>query len=150
EPAHTERQQGAEGPTSVLWQRGGLTLLPYGTYHLLRALSYGYLLRKPAAAARWLAALVAHCERPEQLATWQALSRDPLRYLHQCEPSAATRFLARLFENFPGLLDGEHGAVLLTHVWAFVPADSLWGWLQRLRRGTWEKGAQAYGELLAL
>jgi hypothetical protein len=149
EAPRVEREKDKERPTSVLWQRGGAYPLPYGTYHLLHALTYGYLLRKPPASARWLAMLEAHCERPEQTETWLALSRD-LRYLQMCDHAVATRLLARLFERFPGILEREEGAALLTHVWSFAPGESLWAWLARVRQGSWAKGAQAYGELLAL
>lgn len=149
EVSHAEREARNERPTSVLWQRGGLCSLPYGTYHLLHALTYGYLLRKPPAAARWLSALEAHCERPEQPETWLALAHD-LRYLHHCDHEGAARFLRRLFERFPAVLEREEGAVLITNVWSFAPAESVWAWLTRLRQGAWVKGAQAYGELIGL
>jgi nucleoside phosphorylase len=148
--ARETRPERQERPTSVLWQRGGMYALPYGTYHLLHALTYGYLLRKRPATETWLAALEAHCERPEQTETWLALARDDLRYLHLCDHAGAACFLGRLFERFPGVLEREEGAVLLTNVWSFVPAESLWVWLSRLRQGIWAKGAQAYGELLGL
>lgn len=149
ETPRAERGARQERPTSVLWQRDGWYALPDGTYHLLHALTYGYLLRKPPATGRWLAALEAHCERPERTATWLALARD-LRHLHHCDHADAARFLDRLFERFPGAFEREEGAVLLTNVWSFVPAESLWAWLTRIRQGAWAQGAQAYGELLGL
>ena len=148
-PREERTEQEEKRLTSVLWQRGGLYPLPDGTYHLLHALTYGYLLRKPPAADRWLAALEAHNERPEQAETWLALGRD-LRYLHLCDHATASRFLNGLIERFPKVLEREEGATLLTNVWSFVPAYLLWEWLTRIRQGPWEKGAQAYGELLAL
>jgi hypothetical protein len=141
-------EQEDKRPTSVLWQRGGAYPLPYGTYQVLRALTYGYLLRTPPAADRWLAALETHAERPEQAETWLALSWD-LQYLHLGD-RVASRLLNRLIEKFPTMLEREEGAILLSHVWSFAPAGSLWDWLARMRQGPWKKGAQAYGELLAL
>jgi hypothetical protein len=149
ETPQAEREARQERPRSVLWQRGGGYALPDGTYRLLHALTYGYLLRRPPETKRWLTALEAHCERPEHTETWLALARD-LRHLHHCDHAGASRFLGRLFERLPDALESEEGAVLLTNVWSFAPAESLWAWLTRLRQGTWPKGAQAYGELLGL
>jgi hypothetical protein len=70
--------------------------------------------------------------------------------LRLCDRSEATHFLTRLFERFPGILEREEGAILLTHAWWFVPDELLWASLNRVRQGSWEKGPQAYGELLAL
>lgn len=144
-----EKETDERKPTSVLWQRGGAIALPFGTYHLLHAVTYGYLLRKPPFASRWLTALEARVERTESTRTWQVLSHD-LRYLSLCDRERAARFLSRLFERFPEALASEHGAALLMHAWSFVPADLLWQWLAQIRTSPWRKGVQAYGELIAL
>jgi nucleoside phosphorylase len=144
-----EGEKDQDRPASILWRPGGMVALPYGTYHLLHALTYGYLMRSPPATERWLSALEAHCERPESVATWQVLCHD-LRYLTLCDHERATRLLRRLFERFPGVLESEFGAGLLTHAWSFAPEDVVWGWLARLRSGKWTKGPQVYGEIVAL
>jgi ATPase family associated with various cellular activities (AAA)/Restriction endonuclease len=134
---------------SVLWQGGGAMALPFGTYDLLRTLTYGYLLRKPPATDAWMAVLEAHVERADSSATWEALARD-LRYLRLCDHERAARFLTRLFERFPGVRDGVHGAALLTHAWWFLPPGLTHRFLRELRDSDWTGGPQAYGELLAL
>jgi hypothetical protein len=144
-----ERDQTEDAPRSVLWQRDGLVMLPFGTYHLLHALTRGYLLRNPPAADRWLLALEAHLERPESPEVWRVLCGE-LQYLHLCDHGRATAFLQRLFEKHPAVRDSQLGAVLLTHAWSFLPARVMQQCLHAMRDGSWEEGPQAFGELLAL
>lgn len=134
---------------SILWRRGGAVTIPFGTYQLLRALTYGYLQRKPPAAERWLKMLEAHLNRDESTRTWTMLSRY-LTQLRLCPHERAVAFLQRLFEKYPGARDTPFGADLLTHVWSFLPANVMQQFLQAIRDGRWKDGPQAYGELLAL
>ena len=80
----------------LLWGHGGMVMLPFGPYHLLRALTYGYLLREPPAAERWMGLLEAQVERTIDVEAWRIFSRD-LKYLHLCDPLRAEQFLRQLF-----------------------------------------------------
>ena len=133
----------------LLWQRGGMVTLPFGPYHLLRALSYGYLLREPPAALRWMSLLETQVERPIEVEAWRVFAHD-LRDLRLCDPGRAELFLCRLFERYPGARDSLFGASLLTYVWWFLPQPTTRQLLQGMRDGGWREGPQAYGELLAL
>ncbi|MBX9579615.1 MAG: hypothetical protein K2X87_04840 [Gemmataceae bacterium] len=138
-----------ERPRSVLWHPGGMAAVAMGPVTLLAALTAGYLLRRPPAADRWLAALDAHVDRPERAEAWQVLARD-FGHLRQCDRAAAVRFLDRLFARHPAVLASEVGAVALTRVWWFAPEADVWRWLAAVRDSGWERAAQAYGELVAL
>jgi hypothetical protein len=144
-----EHTQSEDRLHSILWQRGGAVMLPFGAYQLLHALTRGYLLREPPATQQWLRMLEAHVERDETTDTWSVLSLD-LGYLGSCERGRAVAFLQRLFEKYPGARDTPFGAGLLTHVWSFLPAPIMQQFLQGMRDGGWMDGPQAYGELLAL
>jgi hypothetical protein len=149
-----ERPQRVDGQEDaklhgILWQRYGMTLLPYGNYYLLETLSYGYLMRATPAAEKWLSALEAHLLRDEQPEAWQALCRE-LPHLARCDHDRAERFLERLFERFPDVLQSQYGASLLSHAWWYASEPLVWKWLYKLRHGSWPLGAQAYGELIAL
>jgi hypothetical protein len=133
----------------LLWQRGGMVRLPFGPYHLLRALTYGYLLRDPPAADRWMSLLEAQVERTIEGEAWSIFTRE-LCELHLCDHGRAERFLCRLFERYPAARDGVFGALLMTRVWWFLPQATTWRMLRGMRDGGWRDGPQAYGELLAL
>lgn len=138
-----------EIPLSVLWQSDGFVMIPNGAFHFIHALTYGYLLRTPPEPVKWLNILQSHLDRQDKDSTWKLLSRD-FRYLHMCDHSEATAFLQELFDRFPSLLESEEGAILLTNVWSFVPDNELWNWLDKIRQSSWQKGTQAFGELIAL
>src|SRR5205823_13165747 len=105
--------------------------IPHGTYTRLHTLTYGYLLRRPPAAERWLAALEAHVGRPDRVEMWQILSRE-FRHLRFCERAAAVRFLDRLIARHPRVLACDLGAIMLTWVWWFAPDTDVWRWLALL------------------
>ena len=136
-------------PHSVLWHASNMVALPFGAYYLLHVLTYAYLQRQPRDTVRWLTALEAHLQRPEVPRTWQVLAYD-LRHLRLCDHGRAARFLDSLFDRFPTVLASEHGALLLPHVWHFVPTPQLWDWFDRVRDSSWRLGALAYGELLTV
>ncbi len=145
-----EPQRGDKRVTSVLWQRGGAVPLPYGAYYLLHALTYGYLLRKPPTADRWLAALEAHLRsRPEQTETW--LSRSVGISL-TCT-SATTRgrvdFSIASLNGSLGCLIGKKRPFFLPTSGRSCLPTAYWRGSDRIRRGQWAR-AQAYGELVAL
>jgi len=145
----SRKQSDDDRPHTVLWQHGGFVTIPFGSYHLLNALTYGYLLREPPAYDRWMSLLEVQVERTDQVETWQVLSRE-LRYLQNCDHARAEWFLRRLFEKCPAVRDSVHGAILLTHAWWFLPAAATLQFLHDMRDGPWADGPQTFGELLAL
>jgi hypothetical protein len=145
----TKASEKEERIRPLLWGQGAMISLPFGPYHLLRALTYGYLLRDPPAADRWMSLLELQVERTIEVEAWRVFSRD-LRYLHLCDPLRAERFLRRLFERYPGVRDSLFGALLLTHVWWYLPRPTTRQMLLELRDGSWLDCPQAFGELLAL
>ena len=136
-------------PRSVLWSHPEMSPIPFGTYTLLEAITYGLLLRKPPDAERWLAFLEAHSERPESIETWRAFLHN-LRHLSLCDPVRSVRFIERLLDRFKQLSDTTAWAAVLTHIWSFLPSDVLWRFLHAIRDGSWPDGPQAFGELVSL
>ncbi|MEI6536532.1 MAG: hypothetical protein WCN98_14390, partial [Verrucomicrobiaceae bacterium] len=135
-------------PVSVLWNSSGYGI-PHGIYNVMKALSYGYLMRNPPAVGEWLAAMRAQLRRTKSAGPWQCLI-EQLRHLRLCPPRDAVEFLRELFERHPDLLASWPGVFLLTRVWSFCPENDVWIWLDRIRKSAWPSGRQAYGELIAL
>lgn len=153
-PAEREAQTGQTADEGdqvhpLLWQRSGMVTLPFGPYRLLRALTYGYLLREPPAADRWMSLLEAQIERPTEVEAWRVLAWE-LENLRMYDPGRAEWFLCRHFDRYPGARDSIFGASLLTHVWWFLPQPTTRQMLHGMRDGDRPDGSQAYGELVAL
>lgn len=146
--SHSESKDD-ERPRSVLWHKGGVITIPHGTFTLLETLTYGYLFRRPPDYDRWISMLEAHVDRPENVWTWQVLSRE-FKYLSHGDRPRAVRFFDRLFERHPAVLGCDLGAAMLTWVWRFAPEADVWRWLSSLRDSSWAKAGQAYGELVML
>lgn len=145
----SEREDKDDEPRPILWGHRTGSPLPYGTYFTLHALTYGYLLREPAATECWLTMLESHLERPEVAATWRSLAND-LRWLVNCDHTRAASILDKVFTRFPKARESVEGVVLLAHLWRLVPEDKLRAYLSEYRKSEWKLGSQAYGELLCL
>jgi hypothetical protein len=126
-----------------------MVTLPFGPYHLMRTLTYGYRLRDPPAADRWMSMLETQVERTFGVEAWRVFVRE-LQNLRLCDPGRAERFLCNLFARYPGARDSLLGVLLLTHVWWFIPTPTTWHILLGIRDSAWPDGPQAFGELLAL
>jgi hypothetical protein len=149
EPEPDDSDRDNDRTHSVLWQYGGMYTLPHGTYPVLYALTYGYLMRTPPATDAWLTVLEAHIERPDAIATWRVLTRE-LPHLARCDRARTLPFVHRLFERFPQARDSVFGAAMVTHLWSFLPREVTWQCLRAIRDSAWKNGSQVYGELLGL
>lgn len=133
----------------VLWGGLGMRVLPGGNYPVLLALELGLLLREPAAADAWLDSLCEHAVRPEDPAVWEALA-DDLRFLVHADRARASAFLASLFEARHTFANGVAGARLLAWTHSWLPEVIVQKTMLRWVDGTWKRGRQAAGELIAL
>ncbi len=134
---------------SLLWQSSHIRFLPHGNFPILRALTYGYLLRKPPNHDAWLKVLEERIERDENPAVWSALA-DDLRWLRGAEKPRAESLILRLFEKYPEVLFSLEGVRLVAWVHHWISSGSLKYWLEAMRTSDWEKGPQAFGELVML
>jgi nucleoside phosphorylase len=150
EPDAFARSDQQPSPRPLFWGGGGFRSVPFGSYSVLRALTYGYLLRTPAETERWLGSLEQHLKRREQSATWQAIA-DDLKWLRNCkDKSRAARFLLNLFQRFPRALASIEGGLLLTSLWHIIEPQETSLLLHEVRDSCWPDGPQAFGELLCV
>jgi hypothetical protein len=133
----------------LLWQGGGIRILPTGNYAILRALELGLMLRKPPAADSWLAILEEHFGRNENSEVWEALA-DDLRFLWHADRGRTIAFLGRLFDRQPSLLQGVAGLRLLAWIHRWLPDGMVHRCLRGWFEGEWERGRQAAGEFAGL
>ncbi len=138
-----------EHARAVLWGGLGMRVLPGGNYPMLLALELGMLLREPTAVDAWLESLEEHSARPEDTAIWEGLA-DDLRFLVHADQARASTFLDRLLEDRPALANSVAGARLLAWTQAWLPSDLVQKTVLRWMDGTWDRGPQAAGELIAL
>ena len=150
-PSETEEHPDREDEHAhpVLWDGSSMRVLPGGNYPVLRALELGMLLRKPAAADRWLDTLEEHAARPEDHAVWGALA-DDLRFLVHADRARASAFLASLLEDRPALANSVAGARLLAWTQGWIPEHIVQRTMLRWAEGAWKRGRQAAGEFVAL
>lgn len=145
-------EQSAEwetNPRPILWGLGGARILPHGNFPLLRALTYGLLLRNPPATERWMSVLEQHLERSEDPDVWAAMTYD-LQHLRHLDSERASAFLNTLFRSYPGVLHDPEGALLLAYAQSWASDIMIREWMAALRDGPWDGGRQAFGELLFL
>jgi hypothetical protein len=134
---------------SVIWGMGSMGVLPHGNYPVLDAIEMGYLCRNPKAVDPWLDVLARRLDCPEDPAVWRALAVD-LRFLTNDDPTRASAFLGRLFEEVPSILRCREGIVLLANVRWWLPKAITWRALTTLLTRPWDQAAQAVGEILFL
>jgi nucleoside phosphorylase len=150
EPTENDRSGGstqtdhAEG--SILWNSGGISVLPHGNFPVLEALTRVLLAR--AEHDRLLTLLREHLGRAESLNVWQSLLQF-LVYLRPTSPDDLIAFLVTLFGRYPNLSKTREAAYLLAHAQWTIPEfvhSILLAW--RTSEEPWVQ--QAFGELVAL
>jgi DNA-binding transcriptional ArsR family regulator len=124
-------------------------VLPGGNYPVLAVLTRGLLVRKEPRYDQWLQILEQHLERYEHLSVWRALARW-LPYVVRAERQRAEAFLSRLVDKYPALLRSDVGVGLIAQSMHWVADDKRHRWIDALADGTWERGAQARGELIGV
>lgn len=150
EEIDTSRSQGnnkEESPHSILWDHFRTKVHPGGNYPVLEALTNGYLLRRPCAYDAWLDLLESHLNANEDPEIWKMLS-DDFRWLRNADQERAERFIQRVF--FEYLMNTEDGVFVIVWVHHWISPSIIRPWIESLKNATWEKGAQAFGELIVL
>src|SRR5262249_775874 len=112
------------------------------------ALTYSLLMRRPAAADRWLDILEQYLAQSKKVGGWPFVALFDLQYLRLTDRERAIRFLEELFARFPSIRDISAGVRAISYAMPFTPADVRMRWLEMLRVRGWAQGPQAYGELL--
>lgn len=150
EEIDTSRSQGnnkEESPHSILWNHFRTKVHPGGNYPVLEALTNGYLLRRPCAYDAWLDLLESHLGVNDDPEIWKMLS-DDFRWLQNADQERAERFIQRVL--FEYLMNTEDGVFVIAWVHHWISPTIIRPWIESLKNATWEKGAQAFGELIVL
>lgn len=150
EEIYKSRSQGnnkEESPHSILWNHFRTKVHPGGNFPVLEALTNGYLLRRPCAYDAWLDLLESHLGVNDDPEIWKMLS-DDFRWLRNADQERAERFIQRVL--FEYLMNTEDGVVVIAWVHHWISPSIIVPWIESLKNGTWEKCAQAFGELIVL
>ncbi|MCB1960595.1 MAG: DUF4062 domain-containing protein [Rhodocyclaceae bacterium] len=134
---------------SLLWDSGGIFIVPGGNHPVLAALSKTCLMPEPPLMDRWLDILEAHLHRTESPRVWASIGWRYLRRLHLTEHDRALRFIDRLFAQYPTLLDTKLGVHLMAYLQHWIPTEYAQRWLEAMEQ-VGDCGAQGLGELLML
>jgi hypothetical protein len=132
---------------SILWNHFGHRVLPGGNYWVLEALFLGYLLRRPCDYEKWLDLLESHLKNAEDTEVWQAFS-EHLKWLRNADQNRSEQIIETVLYRY--LHHTEAGVFLVALVHHWISPAIIKPWIESLKDGTWEKGAQAYGELIIL
>jgi len=150
EEIYKSRSQGnskEESNHSILWNHSRTKVHPGGNFPVLEALTNGYLFRRPCAYDAWLDLLESHLNVKEDPEIWKMLS-DDFRWLRNADQERAERFIRRVL--FEYLTNTEDGVFVIAWVHHWISPAIIRPWIESLKDGSWEKGAQAFGELIVL
>jgi len=132
---------------SILWNHFRRGVFPEGNFAILKALFCGYILRQPRDYEQWVELLESHLSVQEDAKVWQAFSEN-LSWLKNVDQERAERIIEKVLYNY--LKGTEAGVFLVAWVHHWVSPAIIKPWVEALKDGTWEKGAQAFGELVVL
>lgn len=144
---HSTKNSKEESFHSILWNHSGHRILPGGNYWVLKALFLGYLLRRPCDYEKWLDLLESHLENAEDTEVWQAFSEN-LKWLRSADQNRSERIVETVLYRY--LHHTEAGVFLVAWVHHWISPAIIRPWIESLKDGTWEKGAQSFGELIVL
>jgi nucleoside phosphorylase len=131
---------------SVLWDYGGVMILPGGEYLVLEALIRVRLARHEPELL--IEALLESLVRVQDPRIWQALL-NIFVYIPSGKPDRRAEFLSGVFSRYPQFAGSIDAARLLAQVHWWAP-DMVRRELQRWRRIGNARVVQAYGELVTL
>lgn len=131
---------------SLLWDAGGLHILPHGNFPVLRALVMGYLYRGPMDADGCLGVLDRHVDRMESDEVWVAMMQY-LPYLEGAHRQSALTFLHRLFEARPGVLYSQMAVRMAYRSLSWISDSIMELTINAWLTGSWPQGPQAAGEV---
>ena len=140
-------EEGDQG--SLLWDVQPGHIVPHGNYPVLEALMWGCLHREPAALDEWLGVLERHLSRWEDTRVWQEVARDLWR-LAGADRTRAIEFINSLFSSLPEVFRTNAGVSLVAQVMPWLPRALLVRIVDDWVSGSWRRGPQAAGEVMAL
>ena len=132
---------------SLLWDIGGIAMLPQGNYPILRALMLAYLYRDPMDADGCLGVLNRHIKRIESDDVWVAMTRY-LPHLEGAHSRSTQDFLRRLFDFRPNVLYSQMAVRMLYRSLHWMPEAIIELAIDSWIRGSWSLGPQAAGEIV--
>jgi hypothetical protein len=145
--AKTAKNGKEESFHSILWNHFGFRTLPGGNFAILEALFRGYLLRRPCDYDPWVKLLELHLETQEDPEVWQAFSEN-LKWLRNADQERAERIIEKVLYQY--VRNTEAGVFLVAWIQYWISPSIIRPWIESLKDGTWEMGAQAFGELVVL
>ena len=145
-----EREVGEDDvQQSLLWEAWRGHVVPHGNYPFLEALMKSYLFREPHAVDEWLGVLERHLERNEDPAVWREVAEDLWR-LAEADRDRVTEFFESLFSLHPEVFCTVTGVSLVAQAMFWFPRQFIVRIIDDWISGSWKKGPQAAGEVLAL
>ena len=134
---------------SLLWEAWRSHAVPHGNYPFLKALMRSFLFREPPAVNEWLGVLERHLGRKEDSAVWREVAEDLWR-LVKADRTRATEFFESLFSLRPEVLRTVTGVSLVAQLMFWLPRELIVKIIDNWISGSWLRGPQAAGEVLAL
>lgn len=149
-PSDSEAQDGSDvsDHRSLLWNDGGLVMLPRGNYPYLRALMSGYRLREHDDVSGWLSVVERHLERSEDPKVWIALT--PCLEFRGGDRLRVASFLENFVARKSYVLNTTAGVRLIARVHDRIPTATFDRIMDDWIAGPWVRGPQAAGEIGAL
>ena len=131
---------------SLLWDVGGIHMLPHGNYPVLKALVMGYLYRDPMDADGCLGVLDRHINRKESEEVWVAMTQY-LPYLEKAHRQSTLTFLRRLLKACPDIFYCQMAVRMVYRSLGWIPDSIVEPTINAWMTGYWSQGPQAAGEV---
>ncbi len=132
---------------SLLWGYKGSRLVPQGNLTVLETLMRGYLLRQPCDYNVWLEVLEEHLNKREDPRVWQFLA-DKFHLLSNADRKRSERLIKEVLNNhINGTLES---VICVANNIHWLSPELVHIWLDNIRDGGWQRGYQAYGEMLVV
>lgn len=137
-------------PTTVLFESGGLRILPGGENSvILRVCALGYLRRNKPSYSEFIDLLESHLARDDTPETWAGLGHL-LPQLAHADTAQANNFLTLLMRQQPAFRDSEESARLIARMIRNIPGDLIDEVLECWIKSEWPLASVAVGEIQAL
>jgi hypothetical protein len=131
---------------SILWGRGGLSILPHGNFPVLEAITRILLSRQEH--DRLIELYVKHLSIPETPEVWQGLLAL-FRYIHPTDLDRLGGLVTSLLERYPELISKQETAVMLAFLQWRLP-EVVQSAIAHWRNSALPNVQQAYGEIVTL
>ena len=141
--------EGAEGPTSIIWNSPRSITIPHRWYWIGTALKLGLCLTEPPRTADWLSILARCAERPFPNDVWMTWLWD-FTACYLPDRAAVAPVLATVLKRNPDVLSSDAGIVALAHFSNWLDDATRHELLAQLECVGWKRSQQAKGELVGV